>query len=147
MKKQNYWRSTFITFVCSMLHATCISFSLMKNNNQALINNQQISLTVNNLNTVLCSIEPWRVDGSNISDIILMCPVELLRQRPKNFVIWLVNKTQFELLHISNRRFETRNFKSQKWVSMFLSNLVENFFLVILKDRIFFWNFVRKILI
>ena len=35
-------------------------------------------------------------------------------------------------------RFEVRNFKTQKWVSMFLSYLVENFFLVILRSRIFF---------
>jgi hypothetical protein len=36
------------------------------------------------------------------------------------------------------RRFEIRNFKTQKWVSMFLTYLVENFFLVILRRRIFF---------
>jgi hypothetical protein len=35
-------------------------------------------------------------------------------------------------------RFEIRNFKSQEWVSMFLTHLVENFFLVILRPRIFF---------
>jgi hypothetical protein len=29
------------------------------------------------------------------------------------------------------RRFEIKNFKTQKWVWMFLSYLVENFFLVI----------------
>jgi hypothetical protein len=35
-------------------------------------------------------------------------------------------------------RFEIRNFKTQKWVWMFLSFLVENFFLVILRLKIFF---------
>ena len=33
---------------------------------------------------------------------------------------------------------EIRNFKSEKWVSMFYIYLVENFFLVILKRRNFF---------
>ena len=36
------------------------------------------------------------------------------------------------------RRFEIKKFKTQKWVSMFLSYLVENFFLVILRTRIIF---------
>jgi hypothetical protein len=43
---------------------------------------------------------------------------------------------QIVILHIW--RFEIRNFKTQKWASMFLTYLVENFFLVILRRRIFF---------
>ena len=42
------------------------------------------------------------------------------------------------------RRFEIRNFKTQKWVSMFLTYLVENFFLVILRLRIFFYEKFSK---
>ena len=43
-------------------------------------------------------------------------------------------------------RFEILNFKTKKWVSMFLSYLVKNFFLVILRPRTFFelQNFSKK---
>jgi hypothetical protein len=64
----------------------------------------------------------------------------------KNFV-WNLN--YFQKSQITNTdiwRFEIRNFKTQKWVSMFLSYLVEKIFLVILRPRIFFWfwDFFQK---
>jgi hypothetical protein len=62
-------------------------------------------------------VPPCSLSSFNFrSELIIICPI---------FQIFL-------------GRFEIRNFKTQKWVSMFLSYLVENFFLVILRARIFF---------
>ena len=45
---------------------------------------------------------------------------------------------------LCQRRFEIRNSKSEKWESMFYIYLVENFFLAILRRRIFLGFEIKK---
>ena len=45
----------------------------------------------------------------------------------------------FFCLQTPSKNYILRNFKTQKWVSMFLTYLVENFILVIFRLRIFFF--------
>ena len=46
-------------------------------------------------------------------------------------------QNQYHCTFITHEQFEIRNFQSQKWVSMILTHLVDNYSLVILKSRIF----------
>ena len=60
-----------------------------------------------------------------------------------NFV--LISHDSCNMSHVTSlRRFEIRNFKTQKWVLMFLTYLVNKIFLVILRPRIFFIKFFKK---
>ena len=63
--------------------------------------------------------------------------LRLLTVRPHIIFCWPYSALQCGL--ITGGRFEIGNFKTQKWVWMILSYLVENFFLVILRPRIFFF--------
>ena len=96
----------------------------------------------------IVSVNAWNLNISNILTLlsILECTfiniwyvyIEISTKKVRSEGDFLEFEKKIGIGKFYIRRFQIRNFKTQKLVSMFLSYLVENFFPVILRRRIFF---------